>query len=66
MASSVVVNVNSVHVFPLIDKEADERPIGIGSGDGPDLPNLSTSVTRGGGVVFFRSGQDDSSHPRKS
>ena len=37
MASSVVVNVDSVHVFPLIDKEADERPTGSGSDDGPDF-----------------------------
>ena len=63
----MVVNVNPVHVFPLIDKEVDGRPIGSGSGDGPGLPNLSISVTRGGGGVdFFCSGQDDGSHPRKS
>ena len=66
MVSGMVVNVDSVHVFPLIDKEADERPIGSGSGEGPDLPNLSTLVTRGEGVVFFRSDQDDRSHPRTS
>ena len=48
MASSVVVN--SVHVFPLIDKEADERPTGRGSDDGPDCSQISTPVTREGGV----------------
>ena len=66
MAPSVVVNVNPVHVFPLIDKEVDGPPIGRGSGDGPGFPIFSTWVTRGVGCGFLRSGQDNGSHPRNS
>ena len=52
-APSVVVNVNPVHVFPLIDKEVDGPPIGRGSGDGPGFPIFSTWVTRGVGCGFL-------------
>lgn len=66
MAPSVVVNVNPVHVFSLIDKEVDGPRSGMGLVMVLVFLFFPTWVTRGVGCGFLRSGQDNGSHPRNS
>ena len=65
LAPSVVVNVNSVHVVPLIDKGVDGPRSGVGLVMVPAFLLFRLGWFGVWSVDFFL-GQDDGSHPRNS